>query len=582
MSSRLKILFDHLEKASNAEGPHILAEAQELLQLARQEQDEQAQVLALLIIGQYRLSKGEFQEARKLFLNALKLTEQLSENPFKGRILSALGGVYCKIDQYGKSLKYLFEALNYIDPYWEGATYNTIGVIYRNQEQYEKAQIYFEKARIRAAKYKNQILYTSISLNIGLNYLSQHRYDEAIPILKEAVQKSSEIDYQRGQAYGLLYLLSIYQEKEQFEKALETSEHLLQAAKAAKDRFISARTQQIRAQLLLGLGKKEEGLRSLQQALRYTQEIDYKILEADIHELLSQYYAQEKQFEKAHAHALKASMIFKTQIVAQKDKESQEELFDREEQILRLEQQKDKIAQQNKVLKEFAYVVAHDLKEPLRNLSSFTALIHKRYFQLIDEEGKEYFQYIQNSARFMYDQLDDLLIYATIDDDSKGLQKVDLNKVFSKVCKYLEHIIRETQAVVRVSKTLPLVVGHEFHFTQILQNLIQNAIKFRHEDRTPEVLVDWELSNESIRFSVCDNGIGIEKSYHDHIFKIFKRLDKKNYSGTGIGLAICQKVVNFYNGQISVESTLGEGTNFHFSFPVQNFLVPESIDSAKL
>ena len=567
MSSRLEQLYDRLEHISNLEGEKILSDAQELLELSRVKKHLHGEALAFLIIGQYHLSRGEFKEAKGLFEKALKVSEDHFEKPFRGRILSALGGAYCKMDQYGKSLRYLFEALESIDPFWEGATYNTIGVIYRNLNQLDNAITFFEKAKQKAKELNNHILHTSITLNIGLCYISQTRNEEAIAILEEAVTESKKVKYLRGQAYGLLYLLNIHKDQGATDKAVKISAELLKVAKQANDRFILGRAGQIHAEILFQLGRKEEASNQLEIALQDAQAIGYSLLEGEILELLCSFYKDAGNYKKACEYGQGAIQLFKIRFEELNEEDSREKLFNPEEQILVLKQQKDKIAKQNKALKEYAYVVAHDLKEPLRTMSGFASMLYKKYLHTIDKQGKEYFQIILDSARFMHEKLEDLLTYATLEEKGQITERVDLREVAQSVINRLKHLIKETQSEVIIESELPIVRGNTFHFNQIFQNLIHNAIKFKHNERLPLIKISLKQEEDNFILSFQDNGIGIEEAFYDNIFKLFKRLDPQHYEGTGIGLAICQRVAEIYNGQLTVSSKFGQSTTFYLSLP---------------
>jgi light-regulated signal transduction histidine kinase (bacteriophytochrome) len=200
-------------------------------------------------------------------------------------------------------------------------------------------------------------------------------------------------------------------------------------------------------------------------------------------------------------------------------------------------------------------------------MSGFATMLYKKHFHTIDEQGKEYFQIILDSARFMHEKLEDLLTYATLEEKGQVTEKVDLNKVVQSVINRLKHLIKETDSNIVVENKLPTVKGNSFHFNQIIQNLIHNAIKFRHEERLPVIKIVFREEEDNLVLSFHDNGIGIEDTFYDNIFKLFKRLDPKNYEGTGIGLAICQRVAEIYNGHLTVSSEFGKSTTFHLSLP---------------
>jgi signal transduction histidine kinase len=220
----------------------------------------------------------------------------------------------------------------------------------------------------------------------------------------------------------------------------------------------------------------------------------------------------------------------------------------------------------NEELQQFAYVASHDLQEPLRSVISYLQLIEKRYADKLDESGHEFIAFAVEGGQRMKELITDLLAYSRVESESRVLTTVDCQKVFDEAYKFLEVAIKESQAVV-THEPLPKVRADERLLIQLFQNLIGNAIKYR-SDKKPEIHVGVTFDNNQWLFSVRDNGIGIESAYIDRIFIIFQRLhNRTKYPGTGIGLAICKKAVEYHGGRIWAESEVGKGTTFYFTLP---------------
>ncbi len=225
------------------------------------------------------------------------------------------------------------------------------------------------------------------------------------------------------------------------------------------------------------------------------------------------------------------------------------------------------LTESNTELERFAYICSHDLQEPLRMISNYTQLLMRHLGDSLDEKGQRYAKYVIDGAVNARALITDILAYAKIGTESEKTEPVDCENVLSMVIKHLETPILEAAAHITHDE-LPSVQAYRTQVTQLFQNLISNAIKFRHHDRPPIIHVGAKREGEFWQFSVSDNGIGIAEAHQERIFQIFQRLNKrKDYPGTGIGLAICNKIIEYYGGKIWVKSEPGVGTTFFFTLP---------------
>jgi len=235
----------------------------------------------------------------------------------------------------------------------------------------------------------------------------------------------------------------------------------------------------------------------------------------------------------------------------------------------KLESQTRELERSNSELEQFGYVVSHDLQEPLRAITGFLDLLHRRYHEQLDEKAEQYIDFAVNGAKRMQSLIHDLLAYSRVGTHSKEFVEVDCRVVFQDALANLRAAIEENNPEIGQEGEWPKVHGDPVQLTQLFQNLVGNALKFHSTDRRTEIRISVVRQGSYWEFSVADNGIGIEEKDFQRIFQVFQRLHERGkYPGTGIGLAICKKIVERHGGTIWVESVANQGTTFHFTLPV--------------
>lgn len=241
-----------------------------------------------------------------------------------------------------------------------------------------------------------------------------------------------------------------------------------------------------------------------------------------------------------------------------------EDMTERRSQAL-VAAERDTLARVNDELKEFAYVASHDLQEPLRTITAFVELLNEDHRESLNAEGREYLGFIGEAASRLQRLINDLLTYSRMTSRDEELSTVALKDIVTEALENLFAALDESQARIDV-EPLPRVTGEHSRLVLLFQNLIGNAVKFRRKGRPANIRVSATESPTHWQVTVTDDGIGIPPEQHERVFRIFHRLHSiRAYEGTGMGLAICSKIVERHGGQIWVESVPEEGSQFHFT-----------------
>jgi len=241
----------------------------------------------------------------------------------------------------------------------------------------------------------------------------------------------------------------------------------------------------------------------------------------------------------------------------------------------------EKLIKSNQQLQEFTYVASHDLREPVRKINSFGQLLVDSLADKLSDDERENFDFMIDGAYRMEKMIEALLTFSRISTKGVEFEPLDLNEIVKQI-RELELAVKleETNGTISVPEPLPAVQGDAAQIRQLMQNLVSNAIKYHKKDVPPEVTIRAHKDdNEMVRVEVQDNGIGIEKEQYDKAFVMFRRLHSRDeYEGTGIGLAVCKRIVERHGGEIGVESTYGESSTFWFTLPVSDSTQEQQIE----
>lgn len=221
-------------------------------------------------------------------------------------------------------------------------------------------------------------------------------------------------------------------------------------------------------------------------------------------------------------------------------------------------------------LEQFSFIASHDLKTPLRSITSFTQLLEKKYEHILDEDAKVYLKFIVEGTNKMNNILNDLIDFSKTSNKNAHFSPTDLNDVVDTVLFNLQKNIEETKAVV-VTQKLPVLHIYKTGMLHLFQNLLGNSLKFAKKDKAPEIKINAEKTDDYWMFTVQDNGLGLEEDFQQKAFQPFQRINNLEKPGTGMGLAICKKIVQIHGGDIWYKSKVGEGSSFNFTIKQKYF-----------
>ncbi len=557
--------------------------------------------------------KGEFEKALEHFYKSLEIMESSGNDRMAASIRSNIGALHKEMKQYDDAIDNYSKALAVMQRYKDrrgiSHVYNNLGDVYSETNDYEKAiSFYRNSLSLKLELGFSRSAINTLS-NMGRLFLAEVMYDSAEVYFDRALamaqsEKNPYLIQKIYEGKSEIYLAkgAYAQARISYEKSLEIAQLNGERPEVAE---LSKKLAEVYA--LLGNYEKAYQHEKLHAELRdsiYTEESQRQVADMQARRKLQEKEAEIKNLQQDEAFtrlkltfSILISIFFVLSFLALyvrfKEKKRSNVLLEDKNHAIRdtyallerrtreisdqndlLKQQTEEIHHQNELLKQsnsdleqFAYVASHDLREPLRTIRSYMQLLQKRYEEKLDASAKEFIDYAVKGAFRMDQLLRDLLDYSRIGRTRLIVSPVPLDSLVEEVLHNLSRQIDDSNAVINVGK-LPVVNGHESQLEQLFQNLLSNALKFSG-NKPPEISISSETKDHEAVISITDNGIGIDDRYRDKIFTIFQRLHtQEKYQGTGIGLAICKRVVQQHGGELWFESEMGKGTTFYVSLPL--------------
>ena len=518
------------------------------LDISRNNADVENELTALNNLAIVHGIKSEYKESMEYLMEALAISKQIGYREQTARCQINMGSIYAHLFNHQQALaqyKNVVEKhFDLIETGTQIAVCNNMGNIYYNLQDAKTAENYFQKAYDMAQTSQYQEMQGLSLAQLARTYQAQGVIPKALKTALAAKEVLDQLGTVNGSQIVRINLGKIYYEMGDLSQAIKHLSQGIVFAKTLKDDLSQIRAYDVLSKVYFKQKNLEQAYKYLQIYTAYREEYSKVQRNRQLLDLEIQYGFQEKQKE---IERLQLENEYQALLLEQKSK---------------IETQNQQLTEANTELKQFASIVSHDLKEPLRMIGSFSKLLADKHQNDFDEQSKEYSTFVVDGVERMDKLLRGLMYYATVGKEYESTQMVDLQELMSVCCLHLRVSIQEANAKVRY-ENLPTISSKYALLIQLFQNLISNAIKFRAADRAPLVLIEASESEQHYTITVKDNGIGIPKRSLNQVFKIFQRLHSAEaYKGTGVGLAVCQKIVKRLGGKIWAESTVGEGTTF--------------------
>ena len=580
-------------------------------------------VLVLKELG-YKTKKQNPTKALRYLQDALSLAEEINYQIGIAEVKHTFGLIQFYLGDYEIALTNYLEALEIRETLKDeiglGRSCNNIGVLYLELGELNFAEKYYNRSLIYRRTAKDSIGMVYSYNNLGDVYFKQKKIKKAITNYNIGLRITESVHTPKAKAFTLERLANLYETQGEFRNALENYEEALRLRYDVGIEYDIAKTMIRIGRLKLKENEIKNGLNLIEEAEKIAHQLEAKPLLKEVYKSLSQAYAKKEDYDKAYNYQLKFNQVqdsllntnISTKILGLQAKyqfeKNERELLEQNNKFAilqrrfaiiigilflgflifiifryrrqikvnsylkktkaEIEQKNNQLAAYTKELEQFTYIASHDLKEPLRNIGGFARLLERRYQSSLDKNGQQYLHSIIGGVEQMTNLLKDLLRYSEVKRLKKeDLKWIDLNEIIENIKTELNGQLSKNNGQLSVSN-LPSVYSNNFQMTQLFKNVITNGLKFQKSGEVPIVKIKNKELPDSWEFRIIDNGIGINKNYHDKIFEMFKRLHKKqDYQGTGMGLAICKQIVDQHKGSITVESKKGNGTTFIFTFP---------------
>jgi signal transduction histidine kinase len=593
---KIDIYFD-LAKIYTKTGNHVASRNNYLkvIELCDQSNNLKMKRLAYNGLGDLYSFMNDFDKATEYNLKGIQLAEKSHSVKDECNGYRQLATLYQKANKAELSYKYANMAFNLLpqvkDTQIIFLTHFTYATSLNLVKKHTDALMYFDRAKILVEKYGDKANIAKVNLYLAETYdLMGYRYKAAFHF-NESFKYITFIDsYELAKLY---YEYGVFNTKNDgktdiIEKSLNlglqtalSGKHkdLIQKSYFVLSEFNKKKSNTTLAYTYLQAAYAYRDSLSNDENLRQTAEAQFAFDEAQTDKKIEKVQRENILIIAIAVFLLLFFGIAGMYYFMRQQKANNAVLAQKNDEI---QKQVHLLAESNDVLQQFAYITAHDLKEPLRSIGSFVSIIQRRYIKLLPLEASEYMNFVTDGVKRMENLLSALLEYSTVvADNTRVIQITPLKEVVKEIIQNLHHSIEQRNAVVRYPSVLPDILMSRVHITQLIQNLVANALKF--SEVQPEVEIGFKKHNNFFVIYIKDNGIGIKEEYADKIFKVFQRLDRsRSYEGTGIGLSICKSLVDRYDGKIWFESKANEGTTFFMAFPEHAFSEMPDLKNMKM
>ncbi len=563
-----------LEEATHLKETDTLAAekaAEKGLLLSLQLQDRNYQFEFSYLLGRILTLQGRLDEAHAILNEALKLakTHFPKDRPKLSLATNSIGIVYYSQDNRELALDCFLKALQFDVLDQKLKILNNLGNTYTVNGNHEKALEYFDAAREEADRVGDVYMLTALLLNSTTSLAHFGDMERALSYSKEALGiANTKINWDERfihlKIHALMTLGDLYLEINEYENALEVINESLEISEKSSSYVSYCMALNLMAVTYLKMDREEKALEYVSRTLENCEKYQHERAKKDVLDNVIEYYEDKGEIEKAYPYLKLRYEQSEIEIKKSRDENFKKIIGEREMEIQLLEEKNDEIISQNLLLEQFAHIISHDLKEPIRNIVSFSHLLERRLIGQLNDEVSEFLKFIVDGARNMNQNLTRLLDFTTLKKlENQEVQKISIPELINSLNEDYINIIHPF--IVQIdypNEDIHMVLEHA---VALFDEIIRNSIKFRKKGENCNIKITASQEAGHTKISIRDFGIGIKSEYQKQIFKIFNRLNKKDYEGAGVGLAICERIVHLYKGQIWMESKEGKGTIVHFT-----------------
>jgi len=528
-------------------------------------------------IGNYYLRVGFLKEALKHYTNSVNIYKALGDENQCGSLYNNMGIVYKDEGDYEKALSYYLKSLNIKKNSGDfnalANVYLNIGILNDIQKEHENALKYFKKILELPSDKLDDIILASAYNSVGQTYVELGDNINALNYIYKSLNINKKIENKSGMTHSYQEIGRVLEANKEYGAATVNYEQALKISREIGSLSDEANCLHCLGQLNYQIQNYLTAEQQLKKSYVMSEAMNHKPKLIDIGQLLADLHYKTNRFRESCDYM---KQVYKLQVELSDEEKTRIlvetktrfELQQRDLEIEKLSVKQEMLLKANQELELFAGKAAHDLKEPLRMMSSFSSLLHRKYGNQLDTSGQEFIGHIHEGAKRMEKLLTDMLTFAKSGADPSQSVEVNLNDILHIVKSNLRLIIEEKNAEIQCDE-LPMVKAANVAMIQLLQNIIANALKFTKSDIASKINMRYVTRGDNFyQISIADNGIGIPKAQTEKVFIIFQRVHKRgDYEGSGIGLATCKKIVECLGGKIWLESVEGEGTTFHFLLP---------------
>jgi signal transduction histidine kinase len=529
---------------------------------------------------------GEYESAIAYGIQAAELYDDSSSEEEVSRILNTLALCYMNKGDLAKALTLFFESYAYLEKYLFddeviskriAGIHINISIVYRYNKDVDKSLEHLELAEQVFDKYKDINGLIHCYNSFGNIYLREENTIEAEKYFRKSLVLAENENNDFGVAVVYNNLSQIYEQKDELETALEYALKSLELKKYMNNHD-SVLSSYVRiSKIFHELKDYQKALSNLITAKYLAEETESELQLLDIYEKLAEAYVEVDDFKSAYAFQKQYTelkeMVFlgeKKKVIARERNRFEFQKKEREAELLKqkevaISEYAERLEVSNEELEQFAHVVSHDLREPLRMVKGYLQIIERRIDFNEDKPLREFFDFAINGASRMEHLIHGVLNLSKVNHDEIEFRKIDMNNTMFIVIQNLKTFIGEQNAEIYYD-TLSSILADKSQMTQLFQNIIANGLKYNESD-SPTVWIAEKDLGESIEFAIKDNGIGIPKASQEKVFQMFQRLDSSRFTGTGIGLATCKKIVERHQGSMRIESEEGRGATFYITLP---------------